>query len=554
MFELRINQFTGEYEFRLFDELIHLLPNPLPGSEENFTPALGRARRRRRQAFINKIDFGSIIQASDYDGDKVVLEDDFFIKIRDDVPEADIDLKDHKEVIHDETPGDDGDHDKSFGSLPGSAQAAFTALHDRTTGNDPDVPPVSGAIGYAHNSNAIVTTNDTEEGADAPPAEETLSLEINGVNGLDSGLDTTEGVSIFLYKEGDLIVGRVGGAAGLAAFAIHIDQDGEISVAQYLSIRHDDINDHDENDDDGTNSQDDGPVNENPNPSSRTLDGKINAVFTITDSDGDTDSDSVNVGKRIIFEDDGPRIKNADHSGVHVIHDETPGIDLPDDDVADLSALFAGVLAPLGDDPHVPPPVGPIGYAQSDGSLVDFDVEYGADGGAAQNPLKYELVLKDGATEKDSGLNTTEGRNIHLFKEGNYIVGRYEVGGDNNPEGDDPAAFAIHIDPTTGVVSVVQYVSVFHPDENDPDDTVDINDDVLYVQVTATDGDGDFDSEKIDVGTKIEFEDDGPKLTGTPTAVFVDEDDIPGQGNSDVQTGDDLGDPRGVRGQRHDSV
>ena len=38
VFELRVNQITGEYEFRLFDELIHVLPPDFPnGSDENFT-------------------------------------------------------------------------------------------------------------------------------------------------------------------------------------------------------------------------------------------------------------------------------------------------------------------------------------------------------------------------------------------------------------------------------------------------------------------------------------------------------------------------------------
>src|SRR5262249_60291892 len=57
--------------------------------------------------------------------------------------------------------------------------------------------------------------------------------------GVDAGLDTTDGTSIFLCKEGDLVVGRIGGAAGAAAFAVAINStSGVVSVAQYASIKH----------------------------------------------------------------------------------------------------------------------------------------------------------------------------------------------------------------------------------------------------------------------------------------------------------------------------
>ena len=147
----------------------------------------------------------------------------------------------------------------------------------------------------------------TETGADAPASSQTLSLGIiGGLNGTDSGLDTTEGTSILLYLENGVIVGRVGGESGPAAFAIHINQDGEISVAQWLSIKHDDINDHNESNDNGQNSGDDQGLNQNPNPVQQTLEGKIQAILTVVDSDGDTARDSVDIGDRIVFYDDGP--------------------------------------------------------------------------------------------------------------------------------------------------------------------------------------------------------------------------------------------------------
>ena len=153
----------------------------------------------------------------------------------------------------------------------------------------------------------------------------------------------------------------------------------------------------------------------------------------------------------------------------------------------------------MGDDPDVPPATGPIGYALSDSSIISLTtLNFGADGPATSNSLVYSLNLNNpGSGGIYSGLTTTDGHDIHLFKEGDLIVGRYEIGGDGIPDGssDEVAAFAIAIDPVTGKVAMVHYVSLHHPDATNPDDTVDLNDGTLFVQVTATDSDGDHDFE-----------------------------------------------------------
>ena len=123
-----------------------------------------------------------------------------------------------------------------------------------------------------------------------------MTLSIVGGNGTDSALETTSGTQIFLYNEGGVIVGRVGtevGAgtdtanpAGAVAFAISINNAGQATVAQYLSLEHPSApNNYDE------------PIN---------LAGKLDAVVTVTDGDGDVATDSVAIGAAISFEDDGP--------------------------------------------------------------------------------------------------------------------------------------------------------------------------------------------------------------------------------------------------------
>ena len=393
------------------------------------------------------------------------------ITVVDDVPEADIDLGEGS-VLHDETPGDDGDDDTNSSSV----KARFAVLEGTgQTGDDPDVSGDSngvvlgnGAIGYAHDDSDVVE-DDSIIGADAPASVRQFTLTVLNAN---SGLETTDGSDVLLeaYDNGtpgdptdDLVIGRVSGGTfnGKIAFAVHIDQDGEISVAQYLSLRHPIFpNDHDEE------------IN---------LGNSIGATLTVIDSDGDTDTDTVAIGTRIRFDDDGPEVDAKLVSGAHVIHDETPGVDDPDDDVPTTPALltlFAGVN-PTGDDPHVAD--NPIGFAQSAGSILQITTaDYGADGPGSA--LSYSLVL-DG-NNVHSGLETTDGRDIHLFKEGNIIVGRYDAPGDGNDDitGSDPAAFAIHIDPATGQITIVQWVSLNHPDEDNHDDTVTLDDDTLVRQ------------------------------------------------------------------------
>ena len=141
---------------------------------------------------------------------------------------------------------------------------------------------------------------------------------------------------------------------------------------------------------------------------------------------------------------------------------------------------------------------------------------------------------------------TTDGHPIRLFEvNSTLVVGRYDGpdGGSTIGTG-DPAAFAIHIDPNTGVVTVVQYESIKHDDRGDPDEANDngtdpfdeapddgpsepnqqwITDTALRVTATVTDYDGDSVSQQFNIGNKIIFQDDGPSLNIVDTPNSVDE-------------------------------
>ena len=149
---------------------------------------------------------------------------------------------------------------------------------------------------------------DTAYGADGPGMT-TVSLTDGAGNAFDGDatnlFDTATGNRIFLYTEGDLIVGRVGTAGGVAdaggevSFALAID-GSTMSLAQYRAILHpDNPTEHDE------------PV------SLFGTDGLTPLVYLqveIEDNDGDVDTALLpfdggdgGVGA-ITFEDDGPHI------------------------------------------------------------------------------------------------------------------------------------------------------------------------------------------------------------------------------------------------------
>ena len=119
-----------------------------------------------------------------------------------------------------------------------------------------------------------------------------MTLSIVGGNGTDSGLLTTDNRQISLFNESGVIVGRMDTAGGVAdpagtvAFAISVNNAGEVTVAQYLSLEH-------------------------PTPGASydeavNLGNLVNAVVTVTDGDGDVATQNIAIGNAIQFQDDGP--------------------------------------------------------------------------------------------------------------------------------------------------------------------------------------------------------------------------------------------------------
>jgi len=269
----------------------------------------------------------------------------------------------------------------------------------------------------------------------------------------------------------------------------------------------------------------------------------LTETFTVeaTDSNGDSASTTFEVG---IF-DDVPSVGVTAETDISAFLDEgdqdqgSPSTGVP-------SVIDTGSIV-KGDDPDVPNTGGAaISSAVTSASPVNIDAIFGADGEAATNATQFALSLSSNA----SGVTLTDGSPIVLVDvngDGSVIVGQVQSGAFAGT-----AAFALQIDPGTGLVTVEQYLSLAHPAQHDGsatgqsyDEPVDLADSGLEVVVTITDGDGDQAQAFANVGAQIQFEDDGPKAEADAKATLdmavVDESSdvftgTPGSGTDGIQS------------------
>ncbi|NMN73700.1 DUF5801 repeats-in-toxin domain-containing protein, partial [Rhizobium sp. 57MFTsu3.2] len=201
---------------------------------------------------------------------------------------------------------------------------------------------------------------------------------------------------------------------------------------------------------------------------------------------------------------------NLGNLAATLVLDESAGIQTsPDNDtaLADVADLFKGV-SNQGFDGHM------NGAQYATAGLLQADIQFGINGPAATNAVQWSLELGSG-NNHDSGLKTTGGHEIYFFEENGLIVGRYDA---ENGEvtSADPAAFALAIDPVTGQLSMVQYVSIYNADSNSQDEIDFIKSGQVLAKVTVSDFDGDKVDATVDIGDKIGFSDDGPILISVP--------------------------------------
>ncbi|NNN27481.1 retention module-containing protein [Pseudomonas nitroreducens] len=281
---------------------------------------------------------------------------------------------------------------------------------------------------------------ETHFGADGPGS---ITYKVSTVDGTDSGLKTTQGESILLYNVDGTVVGKVQGS-GAIAFVVSEDQ-GALMLDQRLALKHPDTNDADD--------------------LLRLESGKITLTATITDGDGDKASAHVDLGSKMVFYDDGPRIEPCTDADIKLTVDETKlGVDAQAS-AGDVAALFTG--------------------------------HFGADGAGG---ITYKVTTTDGT---DSGLkDTATGGKIFLYNTANGVEGRVE--------GTNLVAFSVN--QHNGVITLDQQRALVHPVTTDANDPLSIGADKITLTATITDGDGDHASASIDLGGKLTFLDDGPSI------------------------------------------
>ncbi|WP_422034122.1 DUF5801 repeats-in-toxin domain-containing protein [Roseibium sp.] len=259
----------------------------------------------------------------------------------------------------------------------------------------------------------------------------------------------------------------------------------------------------------------------------------LTETFTVeaTDSNGDSSTTTFQVG---IF-DDVPSVVAEAEADVSAILDEgDQDQDSPSTGV--MSDIDTGAIE-KGDDPDVPNTGGAaIASAVTIAPFVNITPIFGADGEADFDATQFAFKF----SSNESGVTLTDGSKIVLVDvngDGSVIVGEVTEG-----TFAEKAAFALQIDPGTGLVTVEQYLSLSHPLQHDGsgtgqsyDESVDLADSSLEVVVTITDGDGDQAQASAKVGAQILFEDDGPvaeaKDGATAETAVLDESDGSGSGS-----------------------
>ena len=333
--------------------------------------------------------------------------------------------------------------------------------------------------------------------------------------------------------------------------------------------------------DENTNLAVDPAINLNPDDVANGISGiDFGAVLEAIDGDDDAITLDGQVVINVLDDVPDPEIvferRNPNRDGGNVRVDETTDGEQHSDNVFDESDqsydqdvvdLFANVTN-TGEDLDFQEFDGVKAvYARDDIIDISDSVLVGADDGAMPE-YTLELILGDPDPNGlvSSGLFTTgeddtgPGDEIFLFAEQDqtvvdgekWIVGRYDSDDNGTVDGNDDAAFAIHIDDSNGDISIVQYVSLWHDNPDDggfppgsSDEDISLAPDSVLAQLSITDFDGDTRTATRDISNRITFDDDGPDVDSSNNRrIVIDDDDVinangnPGFGNDPTDGAD----------------
>lgn len=347
-------------------------------------------------------------------------------------------------------------------------------------------PDATGNLGSATIAIGNLYTSTVVSGADGPA---TLTYKLIVTDNTPSGyLISSTNESINLFRVSDTVVEGRGAISGNVALTFSIAANGTVTMTQLIAIEHSDTTNHDETS---------GGMNA----------GVLLVETTATDFDNDFDKATVDLGSIVRIEDDGPTINvtKGDDAAVVLATQDAETIGGASNSAAS-AANFAGVFG--------------------------LTSTSGADG-AATPTLSYALTLAV-AAGTNSGL-TIGGTAIKLYNVGGVIVGSTALSAPASAT-DASVVFSLGVN-GSGVVTLTQYQQIDHPIGTDPaateapfaDHSVLLANGLvnLTASSTITDNDGDTasDSETIDLGGNVRFDDHGPSVstTGVVPTLTVDE-------------------------------
>ena len=236
--------------------------------------------------------------------------------------------------------------------------------------------------------------------------------------------------------------------------------------------------------------------------------GSLLVKQTIIDQDGDsvTSTGGVNLGNGSLLgiQDDGPSGGIALKT-VTLVTDETAGVNTLSNGGTETAPVVGGVQS-LGQSS--------VTYA----NLVTDSFGFGTDGAAAGGGGRtFDLVVTDGTA---SGYWTPDhSQQIYLYENGTVIEGRVGAGGVASPTG--AVAFTVAVN-STGDVTLTQFLAVEHtPNSTNDQTSLSLSANVLSLEATATDKDGDSLTDSVDLGSIIRFEDDGPTIQSSNSTSTV---------------------------------
>ena len=241
----------------------------------------------------------------------------------------------------------------------------------------------------------------------------------------------------------------------------------------------------------------------------------LTASSTITDNDGDIDSDSetVNIGANLRFYDDGPDI-SATATTTQIRIDETDN-----------------VVASGGETDS---PGGNLGTVTMTAASL-YTVTTVHESADTPTTPSYALTLSSQGVLSGLLVSSTDTA-IRLWNIGGTVYGSTsttEAGVDT--VGLTNVAFTVTIN-GSGDVTLTQYLGIEHPDTGSHDeDSTPMASGLINVEVTATDFDNDTDAATVDIGSRIVFEDDGPRFGTVDAEININNDATPSSLNNDLQ-------------------